>query len=119
MKARLIAVFITGVFALTSCTEVLSDEFCNDPDAKCPDTSTIEASSCCTDQDCYWLYKGSKYDCDGDDCTAAINKIIASACISGKAGIDINIQDYDILRAQLQAVTNQLLLEARGASGCE
>ena len=119
MKAKLITVFIIGIIGFTSCTELLSDEFCNDPNAKCPDTSAIEASSCCTDQDCYWLYNGNRYNCNGDDCSAAINKIIASACISGAAGIDISIHDYDILRTQLQAVTNELLLQARGASGCE
>jgi hypothetical protein len=119
MKARIIAVFIIGIFALISCTELLSEEFCNDPNAKCPDTSKINASSCCTDQDCYWTYNGSRYDCDGDDCSDVINTIISSACASATAGIDISVEDYDILRAQLQNVTDKLLLEARGASGCE
>lgn len=111
--------FVLGIFAFVSCTEVNSDEFCQNPDAKCPDTSAIEATSCCTSQSCYWLYDGKKYECNGQDCSAAINTIVSSACASAYADIDITIKDYDLLRAQLQAVTDKLLLEARAASGCE
>lgn len=121
MKTKLTALIILVIFALfglVSCTELLSEEFCNDPNAKCPDTSVIDATSCCTDQECYWLYNGSKYNCNGQDCSQAINSIVSSACASAYAGIDITIQDFDILKAQMQAVTDKLLLEAREASGC-
>ncbi|WP_346862509.1 hypothetical protein [uncultured Draconibacterium sp.] len=119
MKAKLIATFILGIFILASCTETGSEEFCNNPGATCPDATAIEATSCCTDQDCYWIYNGTQYDCNGDDCSTAINTIVASACASAAAGVDISINDYDVLRAQMQAVTNKLLIEARSASGCE
>jgi hypothetical protein len=121
MKTKLTAFFILvifGLFAMTSCTELISDEFCNDPNAKCPDTSAIDATSCCTDQECYWLYNGRRYECNGQDCLTAINSIVSSACASAYGEIDITIKDYEILRAQMQAVTDKLLLEAREASGC-
>lgn len=118
MKTKLIAFLALITLGLGSCTETESDEFCNDPNAQCPDTSNIEASSCCTDQECYWVYNGIHYNCDGDDCTDAINTIIASACASGSADIDISIQDFDLLRSQMQEATQKLLIEARQASGC-
>ena len=92
--------------------------FVDNPQATCPDNSAIEATSCCTNQDCYWMYNGTKYNCDGKNCTAAINEIIASACASSTSSININETDYNVLKAQMEAVTTQLLLEARGASGC-
>lgn len=119
MKTKLALLFTVSIFMLVSCTESESEEFCNNPDAKCPDTSTIEATSCCTDQECYWVYNGNQYNCNGDDCSAAIDAIIASACASAYADIDISIKDYDALRLQMQIATDKLLLEARGASGCE
>ena len=119
MKTKLATLLTLVMFILVSCTEPESDEFCNNPNAKCPDTAAIEASSCCTDQQCYWVYNGNQYNCDGDDCSAVINTIIASACASAYADIDITIKDYDALRLQMQTVTDKLLLEARGASGCE
>lgn len=118
MKTKLIAFLTLSIFSLVSCIETESDEFCNNPGATCPDLSTIEATSCCTDQDCYWLYNGNKYDCSGQNCNDAINTIIASACASATAEIDITVNDYDVLRAQMQTVTDKLLLEAREASGC-
>lgn len=118
MKTKFLTLIVLALFGLVSCIELESDEFCNDPNAQCPDTSQIEATSCCTDQSCYWLYNGKKYECNGQDCSAAINSIVSSACASAIGEIDLNIRDYDILRAQLQAVTDQLMLEAREASGC-
>ena len=119
MKTKLIVFFIFLSFAMVSCTELESDEFCNDPNASCPDNSAIAATSCCTDQDCYWLYNGNKYDCSGQNCSDAINTIVASACASATADIDITIKDYDVLRAQMQAITDKLLIEAREAAGCD
>jgi hypothetical protein len=119
MKTKLFALLMLGIFGMVSCTEPESDEFCNKPGATCPDASAIEATSCCTDQDCYWLYNGAQYDCNGQDCSTAINTILASACASATAEIDITIKDYDVLRAQMQVVTDKLLIEAREASGCE
>ena len=111
MKTKLFSLLALVVFALVSCTETESDEFCNDPNAQCPDTSTIEATSCCTDQECYWIYNDKKYYCNGDDCNDAINTIIASACASASADIDITVKDYDLLRTKMQAVTDKIIIE--------
>ena len=122
MKIKLVTLLTMVTFILVSCSETESDEFCSNPDATCPsDGAAITATSCCTDQDCYWLYDNTKYDCDGDDCDAAIASIIASACVTAYAGFDIDIdtKDYALLKAQMQSVTDKLLLEARGASGCD
>ncbi len=118
MKTKLFALCMVSVFALMSCSEKESDEFCDNPGAQCPDSSTIEASSCCTDQNCYWVYNGKTYNCDGDDCDDAIDAIVASACASASAKIDVSSRDYVLLKAQMQAVTQKLLVEARQASGC-
>ena len=118
MKTKIIISLLFGVFALVSCTEPESDEFCSNPGKTCPDNSAIEATACCTNEDCHWEYNGVNYDCNGDDCTAAIDAIVASACIAKSAIIDVNETDYEVLKAQMQEVTSQLLLEARGASGC-
>ncbi len=118
MKTKLTLLFTLLVFVLASCSDSESDEFCENPDAKCEDNTAIEASSCCTDQDCYWMYNGVKYDCDGEDCKEAIDAIVTSACVSASAGFDVEIKDYGFLKAQMQAVTSKLLIEARSASGC-
>ena len=118
MKPKLIVTLLFGVFALVACTETASDEFCSNPNQKCPDNSTIDATACCTNQDCHWVYNGTNYNCDGDDCSDAINAIVTNACVSKSAMIDINETDYEVLKAQMQEVTAQLLIEARGASGC-
>ncbi len=119
MKVKLILAITLGIFMLTSCSELESDEFCMDTNEKCPATlAEIDATSCCTNEDCYWTYNGKNYDCNGDDCTTAINAIIASACASSYAGINVKIEDYNLLKAQMQFATQKLLLEAREASGC-
>lgn len=118
MKTKQFITLLFGIFILIACTETESDEFCSNPGQTCPDNTAIEATACCTNEDCYWIYNNVNYDCDGDDCSDAINDIIASACIAKSALIDINETDYEILKAQMQEVTAQLLLEARGASGC-
>lgn len=118
MKTKIFGVIAAAIFVLSSCTTSTSDEFCQNPGATCPDESSIEATSCCTDQDCYWIYNGSEYDCNGEDCTTAINQIVASACAGAIGYIDLNTAEYENLRAQMQAVTNRLLVDARAAAGC-
>lgn len=115
MKTKKWVLVLFAAFALAACgTE--SDDFCENPGAKCPDNSAIEASSCCTETSCYWVYNGQHYDCTGTNCTAVINQIVTAACASGSAYV--NTADLELLKAQMNAVTNRLLLEARSASGC-
>ncbi len=118
MKTRNFIILLFGVLVLVACSDPASDEFCSNPDQKCPDNTAIDATACCTNQDCHWIYNGVNYDCNGDNCTEAIDAIVTSACVSKSAIIDINETDYEVLKAQMQEVTAQLLIEAREASGC-
>lgn len=118
MKLKIIAFAVLGVLFLSSCTESESDEFCENPGAVCPDDSAIEASSCCTDQDCYWQYNGQIYDCDGDDCQQAITAIVTSACAGSAEAQNLNAEDLAVLKLQMRTLTQRLLVEAKGASGC-
>ena len=49
---------------------------------------TFEA--CCTATDCYYLYNGKKYHCDGTNCTSAAERLVADMC--SKSAIDVD--DY-------------------------
>lgn len=119
MKAKILFAIGIAMFVLAACTDTGSDEFCNDPGATCPDNSTIEATSCCTSTSCYWVYNGTKYNCNGEDCTAVINQIVGSACAAPSGYFDVHTTDLENLRAQLQTVTSELMIQARQASGCE
>ncbi len=119
MRTKQLILILFGIFILTACTDPESDEFCSNPDKKCPDNTAINATACCTNEDCHWEYNGSNYDCDGDDCSDAIDAIVTNACVASKSAlIDINETDYEVLKVQMQEVTAQLLIEAREASGC-
>ncbi len=116
MKTRFFNILLLGIgiFAFNSCSETGSDEFCQDPGISCG-AAVIE--SCCTDTECYWLYNGTKYTCSGTDCDAVYD-IIVGKCTAASASFDISETEISAIKAQLQAVTQELLLEARGASGC-
>jgi len=118
MKVKLLAIALFGAIAMSSCSSSESDEYCSNPGASCPDDSAIEASACCTDQSCYWTYNGSKYQCDGTDCADVLDRITTSACVSSSTALN-GETDLVVLKARLMAVTEQLLVEARAASGCE
>jgi len=47
-----------------------------------------EWETCCSSVQCYYTYKGKKYNCDGDDCTAAAEKLAAD--IMSCSSIDVN-----------------------------
>lgn len=117
MKTKIYALVLLAAFAFASCGETESDDFCENPGAKCPDNTAIEASSCCSSTSCYWVYNSGHYDCDGTDCSDVLEQIITSACTSGSAMA--NDTDIQALKAQMQAVTARLLVEARAASGCQ
>ena len=120
MKTKLVTLALFGALAFASCSESESDEYCNNPNAVCPDDTAIEASACCTDQACYWTYNNTKYPCNGTNCNDVLNDITTSACVSSTKSVRITSEaDLVELKAQLMAVTAQLLVEARAASGCE
>ncbi len=119
MNARLfLSLFmLLGMLILSSCTETGSDEFCNDPGISCSDPNAV-IESCCTDTECYWLYNGTRYNCNGTNCDQVYDVIIA-ACTSASLVDDISDANLSEMRAKLQNLTNELLIEARAASGCE
>lgn len=108
-----------AMLAFVGCTEDESDEFCQNPEAECPDdNSEIEASACCTSSDCYWTYKGVDKPCNGmdekDPCKKVRAEIINLACGSGTSLKSWN-GDLATLDAQMKAVTEKLLAEARAS----
>ncbi len=121
MKPKLVTLALFGMLAFISCSESESDEYCNNPNAVCPDDTAIEASACCSEQSCYWTYHNTKYLCDSTDCGDVLNEIITSACVSSSAKSASISRDAGLteLKAQLMSITEQLLVEARSASGCE
>lgn len=123
MKAKLLFTISFVLLLIAGCTETGSDEYCSDPGATCPDDTNIEATACCTDQSCYWVYNGTNYNCDGKDCNTALTQIINSACSSPSGYFDLNMDlnnaSLENLRAQMQKVTDQLMEQARMAAGCE
>ena len=119
MKVKLFSILMMAMVLFVACEDE-SNEVCENPDAVCPDGTDIQASACCDEDDCYWVYKGNNYDCDGENCTSAINTIVADACVSGinlKSGSDN--KDLEQLKAELAALTQKLLLEARACADCE
>ncbi len=102
------------MLAFVGCAEDESDEFCENPEAACPDDTAIDASACCTSSNCYWTYNGTDYPCSGTNCNAVLNTIITDACV---AGVNMKSGDVDLaaLKAQMEAVTEKLLAEARAS----
>ena len=119
MKTKLFALMLMASVAFVSCDDDDdSDEFCENPEATCPDNTAIDATACCTDKDCYWTYKGEEYDCDGDNCTSALNAIVQDACAAGLPAMKSADMSLEQLKAEMGAITQKLLAEARACSGC-
>jgi|GEM_PF-2014007 len=118
VKIFLSLLMFAGIFILASCTETGSDEFCSDPGISCNDPNAV-IESCCTDTECYWLYNGTKYTCNGTNCDLVYDVIIASCTSASLVENDFGEVDLTEMRAKLEGLTQELLLEARAASGCE
>ncbi|SMO65169.1 hypothetical protein SAMN06265379_10485 [Saccharicrinis carchari] len=114
MKTKLIFTLMLAILAFVACSEDESGEFCENPGATCPDDTAIDASACCTSSSCYWTYKGTDYPCNGTNCNAVTASIITDACV---AGVNLKSWDGDLasLQAQMEAVTEKLLAEARAS----
>ena len=64
-----------------------------------------DIETCCTDTKCHYLYNGKKYYCDGTDCTAAAEQVVADAC--GNTRLDQTEFDnevFKLLKAQRSIV---------------
>lgn len=115
MKIKLFFAISLAILLLAGCTETSSDEFCENSSEICPvDNSTIQATACCTDQSCYWVYENNNYN--------SVDALLTVAC-PVSAFLDINNElsnnDIENLRARLQAVTSELMIQARQAAACE
>ena len=115
MKLRILFTISAALLFFNSCTETVSDEFCENSSETCPvDNSTIQATACCTNQDCYWVYENHNYN--------SVDALLSVACpVSGYLDINNELSNTDMenLRARLQFVTDKLLVQARQAAGCE
>ncbi|WP_025864990.1 hypothetical protein [Prolixibacter bellariivorans] len=61
-----------------------------------------------------------RYPINGTDCSDVLYQIITSACVSSTKSVTIENNAYLAKpETQLAAVTEKLLVEAHGASGCE
>ncbi len=123
MKTKLFALILLVITVCISCEkDEESDEFCNNPQATCPDDTELDVTACCTDQGCYWTYNGKDYDCSdtgGDACKSARAQILDIACAnSSAANLKSTQQSFAELNARLKAVTDKLLIEARACAAC-
>ena len=68
-----------GVVAVISIAAVLNS--CEE-DAVCKTSTSVCGTfeACCTSTDCYYLYDGKTYDCDGTDCDAAALELATDMC---------------------------------------
>jgi hypothetical protein len=120
MKTKLFALFLFSTFAFVACEkeEKESDEFCSNPEAVCEDNTPIDASSCCTNTGCYWTYNEKDYQCDGKDCNDVLDQIVNDACGASTSAKLKSGNSLEKLKAELQAVTDELMKEAIAAAGC-
>lgn len=88
-KLFLLPLFALGIFALVltvnSCKKVVPAANCS---AGVDDGCGNEWQACCSSVQCYYTYKGKKYNCDGTDCEDAALKLVGD--IDCTAGIDLN-----------------------------
>lgn len=121
MRTKLFALMMLFGVAFVACEEE-TEEVCEAADAECTDGTSIDATACCTDEDCYWTYDYTEYACDGDDCSSALITIIDAACPDEEGEASTSMKSSTQTKAQLieelQAVTERLMSEARACSGC-
>lgn len=82
MKKLSVILFFIATFSVSfnSC-DVADPEECVEANAGC---GTYTA--CCTSTSCYYLYDGTKYYCDGTDCTDAAGDLVDDMCKAKKDG---------------------------------
>jgi len=91
--------------SMVGCSDDDSEESCNKNDSNIGTCSADDITACCDDGgSCYFIYKGKEYATAGD---------LASECQSSSA------YELKAIEMQLDAITTQLINEARTAALCE
>ncbi|MCU4162973.1 hypothetical protein [Carboxylicivirga caseinilyticus] len=106
LVTKLSAFLIMGLFAFSTfgCSEE-DPESCNTPDQDIGTCSADDITVCCDDEgSCYYVYQGTNYDNVND---------IAAVCASAST-IELNS-----VVIQFDALTTQLINEARSAAICK
>ncbi|PWE00135.1 hypothetical protein [Marinilabilia rubra] len=87
------------------------EEICESFDANC-DAPNL-ATTCCTDDVCYYEYNGKKY----EDTASGETELIADMCGTGETqAVNVNTED---LKMKLKSQTKRLMAEARAAVICQ
>ncbi|OFX26681.1 MAG: hypothetical protein A2041_01015 [Bacteroidetes bacterium GWA2_31_9b] len=90
--------FISLPIILNSCEE---DPTCKSSSSAC---GTFEA--CCTTTDCYYLYDGEKYNCDGTDCDDAALELASVMCSKSNTTEDNEKLILDQTNIILESINN-------------
>lgn len=85
-----------------------AEEICQSFDAQC--NSPELATTCCTDDQCYYEYDGKRYENDAD----GMEDLIADMC-----GTDDEQTATAKIEARLHEQTRKLMAEARASMICE
>ncbi len=86
-----------------------ADEICQSFDAQCD--SPQLATTCCTDDQCYYEYNGKKYKNDAD----GMEELIADMCGSDDQQTTASVAKIE---ARLNEQTQKLMAEARASIIC-
>lgn len=114
MKKKIfyLPLILLGIFGAVQygCQEE-DEEICESFDANCdaPDLAT----TCCTDDVCYYEYNGKKY----EDTEAGMADLIADMC--GTGDTQATNVSVDEIKHKLKSQTKRLMAEARAAVICQ
>ncbi len=86
-----------------------ADEICQSFDAQCG--SAVPATTCCTDDECYYEFNGKKYANDAD----GMDALIADMCGTGN---ETSASSRGI-KERLKVQTLELMAEARASVICQ
>ncbi len=66
-------------------------------------------TACCSTTQCYYKWNGNKYNCDGTDCYAAAQDLVADMCAAKSPAVSIE---------QMLEITNKLVDSNGGCKTC-
>ncbi|WP_430813071.1 hypothetical protein [Carboxylicivirga sp. RSCT41] len=99
------AVLLMFSLSIVGCSDDDSEETCNKNDSNIGTCSADDITACCDDSgSCYFIYQGTEYASAGD---------LAAVCQSSSA------MQLKAIEMELDAITQQLINEARTAALCD